>query len=247
MAELSHGGSSRAEMRSSTSQRPSASDRGTSSDSVGRTPLKTRPSGVVEPNPAKEAIIPGALVSPVEGGVVNWPPPAYSPKTGLFYTPEKNGFNMLYLTEPDPRGSMGLGGKERVQIGSLGDYMIALDPLTGETQWRHEWPGRGGGGQHAAAATPPATTSKQPNIVRCLQLRANRAISSSCRANSADSRASCRTSARILRRSAPCRVACREGSAHDADGGVGPWVRAYRASRKIQVVDILCAQGIQRN
>ena len=43
-----------------------------------------RPTGVVEPDPEKEAIVPGAIVSPVEGGVTNWPPPAYSPDTGLF-------------------------------------------------------------------------------------------------------------------------------------------------------------------
>ena len=67
--------------------------------------------GAVEPNPAKEATIPGSLVSPVEGGVTNWPPPAYSPDTGLFYVHEHNGFNIVYLTDPDPRGSMGLGGK----------------------------------------------------------------------------------------------------------------------------------------
>ena len=34
------------------------------------------------PAPEKEAIIPGALVSPVEGGTTNWQPPAYSPDTG---------------------------------------------------------------------------------------------------------------------------------------------------------------------
>jgi alcohol dehydrogenase (cytochrome c) len=110
-----------------------------------------RPTGVIEPNPEKEATIPGALVSPVEGGVVNWPPPAYSPSTGYFYTQERNGFNMLYLTEPDPRGSMGLGGKERVNIGSLGNYLIALDPLTGEAAWKHKWTGGGGGGLLATA------------------------------------------------------------------------------------------------
>ena len=68
----------------------------------------------IDPNPAKEATIPGSLVSPVEGGVTNWPPPAYSPDTGLFYVQEHNGFNLLYLTDPDPRGSMGLGGKTRL-------------------------------------------------------------------------------------------------------------------------------------
>ena len=45
-----------------------------------------RPNGVIEPDPLKEATIPGSLVSPIEGGVANWPPPAYSPDTGLFYT-----------------------------------------------------------------------------------------------------------------------------------------------------------------
>ena len=50
-----------------------------------------RPSGSPEPDPAKEATIPGALVSPVEGGVTNWQPPAYSPDTGLFYVHEQNG------------------------------------------------------------------------------------------------------------------------------------------------------------
>src|SRR4026208_2072886 len=37
-------------------------------------------SGAPEPDPQKEAITPGALVSPEEGGVVNWPPPAFSPE-----------------------------------------------------------------------------------------------------------------------------------------------------------------------
>jgi alcohol dehydrogenase (cytochrome c) len=105
-----------------------------------------RPTGVIEPNPMKDAIIPGAIVSPVEGGVVNWPPPAYSPRTGLFYTQERNGFNILYLTEPDPRGSMGLGGKAVGGLGSVGDYLIGLDPATGKARWRHEFPGGGGGG-----------------------------------------------------------------------------------------------------
>ena len=73
--------------------------------------LSQRPTGEIDPNPAKEATIPGSLVSPVEGGVTNWPPPAYSEDTGLFYVQEHNGFNLLYLTDPDPRGSMGLGGK----------------------------------------------------------------------------------------------------------------------------------------
>jgi alcohol dehydrogenase (cytochrome c) len=105
-----------------------------------------RPNGSPDPNPAKEATVPGALVSPVEGGVVNWQPPAYSPDTGLFYTQENNGFQLLYLTDPDPRGSMGLGGKLAVGVGSAGNALAAIDYKTGKTVWRHAWPPGGGGG-----------------------------------------------------------------------------------------------------
>jgi alcohol dehydrogenase (cytochrome c) len=108
--------------------------------------LKIRPTGEPEPNPEKEATIPGSLVSPVEGGVVNWQPPAYSPDTGLFYTQENNGFQMLYLTDPDPRGSMGLGGKLAVSVGSGGNALAAIDYRTGKKVWRHKWPPGGGGG-----------------------------------------------------------------------------------------------------
>ena len=105
-----------------------------------------RKSGEPEPNPEKEATVPGSLVSPVEGGVVNWQPPAFSPDTGLFYTQENNGFQLLYLTDPDPRGSMGLGGKLAVGVGSVGNALAAIDYRTGKTMWRHPWPPGGGGG-----------------------------------------------------------------------------------------------------
>jgi hypothetical protein len=110
-----------------------------------------RPSGAPNPNPLKEATIPGALVSPVEGGVTNWQPPAFSPDTGLFYTQENNGFNLLYLTDPDPRGSMGLGGKDRVAVGSADNAFSAIDYRSGETVWRHAWPPGGGGGSGVLA------------------------------------------------------------------------------------------------
>ena len=89
-------------------------------------------------------------MSPVEGGVTNWPPPAYSPDTGLFYVNENNGFNILYLTDPDPRGSMGLGGKAVAQrrLGrQLPDGARSEDR---QGAWRHAVSGR------AAAADPAA-------------------------------------------------------------------------------------------
>jgi alcohol dehydrogenase (cytochrome c) len=102
--------------------------------------------GAPLPDPAKEAIIPGALVSPVEGGTTNWQPPAYSPDTGLLYTQEDNSYNMLYLTDPDPRGSMGLGGKLRVEVGSTGRYLTAIEPVSGKVAWRRQFPTPSGGG-----------------------------------------------------------------------------------------------------
>ncbi|MCC6202805.1 MAG: acido-empty-quinoprotein group A [Gammaproteobacteria bacterium] len=108
--------------------------------------LGVRPSGSPEPNPAKEATIPGSLVSPIEGGVVNWQPPAFNPEYGLFYSHENNGFNIVYLTDPDPRGSMGLGGKRVAIVGFDGNAIQAIDYRTGKAAWRHEWPGGGGVG-----------------------------------------------------------------------------------------------------
>ena len=37
------------------------------------------------PNPAKMPQEDGALVAPNQGGAANWPPPSFSPDTGLFY------------------------------------------------------------------------------------------------------------------------------------------------------------------
>ena len=51
---------------------------------------------------------------------------------------------MLYLSDPDSRGSMGLGGKIRAEVGSINSAFQAIDYRTGEAVWRHEWPGGGG-------------------------------------------------------------------------------------------------------
>ena len=60
--------------------------------------------------------------------MTNWPPRRISPDTGLFYAPERNGFNLLYLTDPDPRGSMGLGGKTVAPVGSAASFLTAITP-----------------------------------------------------------------------------------------------------------------------
>lgn len=95
-------------------------------------------------NPAKDSTVPGSLVSPDSSGATNWPPPAYSPDTGLFYVPSSDPFSMFYLTETDPRGAMGLGGRDELELGSLGGYLTAIDYKTGKIAWRHRYPGTGG-------------------------------------------------------------------------------------------------------
>jgi alcohol dehydrogenase (cytochrome c) len=104
--------------------------------------------GSLRRDPEKDATIGGALVSPTAGGTINWEPPAYNPDTGLFYVSERNGYQMFYLTDLDPRGSMGLGGIDRVTIGGVSSYLTAIDPRTGKIAWRTEYPraGEGGGG-----------------------------------------------------------------------------------------------------
>ena len=86
----------------------------------------------------------GSLTSPNNGGATNWPPPAYSPDTGLFYVPTNEAYSMYYLTETDPRGAMGLGGKEEDGLGTLGSYLTAIDYKTGKVAWRHRYPGTSG-------------------------------------------------------------------------------------------------------
>jgi alcohol dehydrogenase (cytochrome c) len=94
-------------------------------------------------DPKKDFDIAGALVSPTNAGATNWMPPAYSPDTGLFYLTSEDSYSMYYLTETDPRGAMGLGGKEERGVGILGTFLTAMDYKTGKVAWRHEYPGSG--------------------------------------------------------------------------------------------------------
>ena len=98
-------------------------------------------------NPLKDASAGGALVSPTADGTVNWQPPAFSPDTGYMYVAELNGWAIFYLTDADPRGSMGLGGQSATTIGSTGAYLTAIDYKTNKVAWRHRYPtGANGGG-----------------------------------------------------------------------------------------------------
>jgi alcohol dehydrogenase (cytochrome c) len=92
-------------------------------------------------NPNKDATIPGSLVN---GDVTNYPPPTYSPDTGLFYNGENSSLRISYLMEPDPRGSMGLGGTSGGASLSYGSNLVAIDYKTGKVAWRKEGGGAPG-------------------------------------------------------------------------------------------------------
>jgi len=97
-------------------------------------------------NPEKDATVGGSLVSPTSDGVINWEPPAYSPDTGLLYVAEKDAYSIFYLMDVDPRGSMGLGGKEEAEVGAQGSYLTAIDYKTGKIAWRRPYDSDWGGG-----------------------------------------------------------------------------------------------------
>ena len=86
-------------------------------------------------NPHKDATIAGSLVN---SDVTNYPPPTFSPGTGLFYVHEQNSLRISYLMEPDPRGSMGLGGTTGGGNLSWGTFIVAIDYKTGKVAWRKE-------------------------------------------------------------------------------------------------------------
>jgi alcohol dehydrogenase (cytochrome c) len=93
-------------------------------------------------NPDKDATIAGSLVN---GDVTNYPPPTFSPDTRLFYVHEQNSLRISYLMEPDPRGSMGLGGTTGGGNLSWGTFLVAVDYKTGRIQWRKELNGGSAG------------------------------------------------------------------------------------------------------
>ncbi|MGA7339732.1 MAG: acido-empty-quinoprotein group A [Terracidiphilus sp.] len=67
----------------------------------------------------------------------NWPAPSYDPQTGLFYVNSTEGKAIYYLTddsaEPSGYGGTGAG------IGRTVRVLQAIDPLTGDDMWKHEY------------------------------------------------------------------------------------------------------------
>ncbi len=94
------------------------------------------------PDPKKESTVDGVFVSPSSDGATNWPPPSFSPETGLFYVHANESFSVFFLTDLDKHPE-GYGAAER-GAGSLGSYLKAIDYKTGKVAWEHKFPNSGG-------------------------------------------------------------------------------------------------------
>jgi alcohol dehydrogenase (cytochrome c) len=95
------------------------------------------------PDPKKHPQIDGALVTPNQGGAANWPPPTFSPQTGLFYVNATRAFSVYYIYDPGDN-PQGWGGTDR---GGWGESMLqAIDYKTGKVKWSHPWEGGGRAG-----------------------------------------------------------------------------------------------------
>jgi len=84
-------------------------------------------------DPAKDASVPGTLVSPDTTGATNWPPPSFSPDTGLLYFGTRQTFSVMYLTDTDGR-PQGWAAAER-NVGNVGNALKAVDYKTGKVRW----------------------------------------------------------------------------------------------------------------
>ena len=97
-----------------------------------------RPSGTPDPDPAKQPQVDGALVTPNQGGATNWPPPTFSPQTGLFYVGTSRAFSVYYIFDPDLANPQGWGGTDRGGA-NLSSSVEAIDYKTGKIRWSHKW------------------------------------------------------------------------------------------------------------
>lgn len=62
------------------------------------------------------------------------------------YTQEANSFDMTLPDGSRSAGSTGLGGKLRVEVGSTGNFLTAIEAATGKIAWRRKYPSSDGGG-----------------------------------------------------------------------------------------------------
>jgi alcohol dehydrogenase (cytochrome c) len=93
------------------------------------------PDGEPIPIPDKDPSV-GGSINIVNA--TNWPAPAYNRQTGLFYVNSVEGKAIYYLIDTSERPS-GYGGTG-TGIGLAKRVLKAIDPVTGDSVWTHEYP-----------------------------------------------------------------------------------------------------------
>jgi glucose dehydrogenase len=92
------------------------------------------------PNPDKEALKGGTLVSPNNAGAANWAPPTFDPETGLFYLNTDEGYEIHYRYDTGAPGDAGFGHASHA-VGGIGNSLLAIDYHTGQVKWEHKYAG----------------------------------------------------------------------------------------------------------
>jgi alcohol dehydrogenase (cytochrome c) len=96
--------------------------------------------GQPERIPEKLSQAGGTLISPSNGGVQNWAPPAYLPGKGLLYFNAMQGYDIHYRYAPaDPK--TGALGHFAQGVGGYDLSLRALDVATGKIAWVHRYAG----------------------------------------------------------------------------------------------------------
>ncbi len=81
------------------------------------------------------------------------PRPRSALRTGLFYRRDERELRGYYLTETDPRGAMGFGGKEEQNVATFGTFLLAIDYQTGKPRWKRHFLDSARGAAHTLAIT----------------------------------------------------------------------------------------------
>jgi alcohol dehydrogenase (cytochrome c) len=115
------------------------------------------------PDPSKMPQVDGSLVSPNQAGATNWPPPTFSPLTGLFYVGASRAYSVYYLFDLDDN-PQGWGGTDRGGA-TLGSMVQAIDYQTGKIRWSHKWESNSRAGLMSTAGNLVFAADGSNNIV----------------------------------------------------------------------------------
>jgi alcohol dehydrogenase (cytochrome c) len=97
---------------------------------------KGRPILIAGKEPTEE----GNWVCPGDGGGHNWEPSAFSPQTGLYYTPSSEGCRIYYKTRQEWTEGQQFQGSltQNNPTDPVWGSVVAIDPNNGEVKWKYK-------------------------------------------------------------------------------------------------------------